>query len=300
MTTTTFKHHKYSLTVYLILAMGITWLGWIPGLVIGTQQGYLMPNFSTYVELFEIGFVNSQHIWLGIAFQFAVYGPLIGGLIATWMDGGKEGLADLWKRMIKWNVGWRWYVSTFAITFLLTGIPVSIFALTGNFVSSTVSLSFVLLIFIAQLFTSGLGEEPGWRGFLLPRLRARFEGEKHIWMLGLIWAIWHYPLTIYYSLPAYQGVPIPQMAIMILLALAGQTMTLIGITFIYVWLYNRTQSIFLLMVFHALSNLLSYWLVTFLADPQAVGLLPALMPWVFVIFFQKRLGKENFPGTPQA
>ena len=46
--TTVYKHHKYSLTVYLILAMGITWLGWIPGLIIGAQQGYIMPNFTTY------------------------------------------------------------------------------------------------------------------------------------------------------------------------------------------------------------------------------------------------------------
>ncbi len=46
------KAHKLSLFVYLLLANGITWLCWIPGLLIGMQQGYLMPNFDSYAALF--------------------------------------------------------------------------------------------------------------------------------------------------------------------------------------------------------------------------------------------------------
>jgi len=47
----------------------------------------------------------------------------------------------------------------------------------------------ILSVFVMQLFTSGLGEEPGWRGFLLPRLQARYEGDKFVWVLGLLLAI---------------------------------------------------------------------------------------------------------------
>ena len=115
--------HKYSLTVCLLLAFGITWLGWIPGLIIGSQQGYLMPNFDTYADLFETGYPNTSHIWLVIAFQLGVYGPLIGGLVATWMDGGKEGLSDLWQRISRWKFGGRWYLAAFAIPFVITATP---------------------------------------------------------------------------------------------------------------------------------------------------------------------------------
>ena len=188
--------HKYSLPVYLLIANGITWLCWIPGLVIGATQGYIMPNFDTYAELFKSGFANSQHMFLSIAFQLGVYGPLIGSLLATRMDGGKEGLADLWRRISNWNVGGRWYLTVLLVTFLLTGLPVAVFALAGGFTASTYTLAYVLFVFFMQLFTSGFGEEPGWRGFLLPRLQARFNGEKSAWVLGLIWAIWHYPLVI--------------------------------------------------------------------------------------------------------
>lgn len=291
------NHHKYSLTVYLLLANGITWLCWIPGIVIGAQHGYIMPNVDTNAALLASGFVDAQHLWLAIAFQLGVYGPLIGGLVATWMDGGRNGLADLWRRMIRWNVGGRWVLAALAITFLISGIPVGIFGLAGGFAPSAIALSYILFAFLLQLVSSGLGEEPGWRGFLLPRLRSRFKGDKYIWVLGLIWAVWHYPVTIFYTLPMMQDVTIPQMVITIIMALVGQTMTLIGMAYLYAWLYNQTQSIFLMIVFHALSNIFNYWLPSYLVDPQAVGLLPALMPWVIVLFLWITLGKDRFLGT---
>lgn len=127
MSDTTRKHHKLSLPIYLLLANGITWLGWIPGLIIGARQGYVMPNFDTYAELFKSGFATPQHLFLGIAFQLAVYGPLIGGLVATWMDSGKEGLVDLWQRVTNWTVSWRLYLTAFIITLLIPGLPVILF-----------------------------------------------------------------------------------------------------------------------------------------------------------------------------
>lgn len=296
MTNVPHRVHKHSLAAYLLLANGITWLCWIPSIIVSTRQGYVLPNFDTYAALFQSGFANPQHILMAIVFQLGVYGPLIGGLVATWMDSGKEGLADLWRRITRWNINGRWYLAALAITFLITGIPVAIFALTGGFKPSATGLSYVLFGLVAQLLTSGLGEEPGWRGFLLPRLQARYAGEKPIWILGLIWAIWHYPVTILYTLPMLQNVTLPQMLITILMALAGQTMSLIGITFIFAWLYKHTQSVFLMIVFHALSNLFSTWLPSFLSNPQAVGIWPALMPWVIAIFLDKILRKDLFPG----
>lgn len=296
MTNAVFKPHKYSLGVYLLLAFGITWLCWIPVFVINARYGYLLPGFNTYADLFKSGFTDARHLWLAIIFQLGVYGPLIGGLTATWMDGGREGLRDLWGRMRKWNIGGRWYLTAIAITFLLTALPVAIFALTGNFILSTVPISIVLFAFLVQLLTSGLGEEPGWRGFLLPRLQARFPGEKHIWVLGLIWAAWHFPIVIFQTLAMVQNVSVPQLVITMVMALAGQTMSLIGMTYIYVWLYNQTNSVFLVIIFHALSNLFNSWIPTFLTNPQAVGLLPAVMPWIVVFILQKKLGKDRFPG----
>jgi membrane protease YdiL (CAAX protease family) len=296
MTSKTQTHHKYSLAVYLLLTNGITWLCWIPGLVIGLREGYTMPNFDTYHLLFKTGFANRQHLQLSIAFFLGVYGPLVGGLVATWMDGGKEGISDLWKRITKWRVGGNWYLTVFLITFLLAAIPVILFGLIGGFTLGKLPLIYIIGLLLAQLLRSGFGEEPGWRGFLLPRLKARFEGDKYIWLLGLIWSIWHFPIVIIRTLSVMHDATMPQIIITILTSLAGNVMALIGMTHIYVWLYNKTQSVFLSILFHALSNLFIFWFTSFLAAPQSAGLAIGLMPWAVVIYMQKRLGKDQFPG----
>ena len=290
------KYHKFSLPIYLLLANGITWLLWIPGLIAELQKEYVMPNFDTYHLLYETGFENSQHIYLSIAFFFGVYGPLIGGLVAIWMDGGREGLTEWWGRITRWRISGNWYLTAILITFLIVAIPVTIFGLIGGFVPSNFPFVYILGLLFAQLLRSGLGEEPGWRGFLLPRLKERFKGDKYIWMLGLIWSIWHWPIVIVRTLSMLQDVTMPQVVITILMSLAGNVMAIIGETHLYVWLYNKTQSVFLMIVFHAFSNIFVTWLASFLVEPQAAGLFIALMPWAIVIFLQKRLGKENFLG----
>ena len=86
------------------------------------------------------------------------------------------------------------------------------------------------------------------------------------------------------------------MVITIVISLAGNAMSLIDLTYIYVWLYNNTKSVFLAIVFHAFSNVFVFWLTFFLAAPQAAGLAIALMPWAVVVILQKRLGKDKFHG----
>ncbi len=44
------------------------------------------------------------------------------------------------------------------------------------------------------LLASPLGEEPGWRGYALPRLQTMFGPFRATLLLGLLWAFWHTPL----------------------------------------------------------------------------------------------------------
>jgi hypothetical protein len=167
--------------------------------------------------------------------------------------------------------------------------------MTGFSAASAISLPAIIILFFAQILTSGVGEEPGWRGFLLPRLKVRFGGQKYIWLLGLIWAIWHYPFTIYLTLSMMQNVTPAQMIVTILVQLAGLTISLIGMTFLYVWVYNYTQSVFLAILLHALTNIVPLFVLSFLADPQVLTMFSGIMPWVLVFALQIILGKKRFP-----
>jgi len=42
-----------------------------------------------------------------------------------------------------------------------------------------------------------LGEEIGWRGFLVPELYKNNSFLKTAMISGAIWALWHYPIIIF-------------------------------------------------------------------------------------------------------
>src|SRR5215207_7524402 len=46
------------------------------------------------------------------------------------------------------------------------------------------------------IFDGPLGEEPGWRGYALPRLQAGRSALVASLVLGVIWAFWHLPIFL--------------------------------------------------------------------------------------------------------
>ena len=53
----------------------------------------------------------------------------------------------------------------------------------------------VISLFISLL--SALGEEIGWRGFMLPALTERLGEVKTLFLTGLIWSVWHFPIILF-------------------------------------------------------------------------------------------------------
>lgn len=70
----------------------------------------------------------------------------------------------------------------------------------GQLSPSIIILFFVLMIGTFGIFKSAanaLGEEIGWRGFLTPELYNKFGFVKTSLIVGIIWAVWHYPVLIF-------------------------------------------------------------------------------------------------------
>lgn len=82
--------------------------------------------------------------------------------------------------------------------------------------------------FLLTLFFLGAQEEPGWRGFALPRLQERFSPVKATLVLGLIWGVWHIPLY------GPVGFVVP-----------------LVLAFFYTWIFNRTGSTLMAILLHA-------------------------------------------------
>ena len=295
--------NKRAMSVYLLLAIGVTWLCWIPALLWSNQSGYPLPTVSTLATGTPFTFVNQEHRFYSLLFSFAVYGPLLGGLVAITIAEGKGGLHRLFNKMLHWRVEGKWYGTAVLLILIIVSLPLLVGTLTGMVTLRQGGLPAIglpfLILFIFQIFTSGLGEEPGWRGFLLPTLQASYAPTKAVWIMGIIWAVWHYPFTVYVTLASIDPALEVPMAAIIIPALIGQTMSLIGMAYLYTWLLNRSQSILLLIIFHALSNVIPEMVSRVIEPNQVVFLLTAIMPWLIVVILEKRLGKEQFLGLAQ-
>jgi uncharacterized protein len=116
-------------------------------------------------------------------------------------------------------------------------------------------LPFITTVVFLTLY-AGLGEEPGWRGFALPRLQSRYTPVAATAVPGLIWALWHFP-QVFVDPRFPHG--FTSLAPLVLLAL----LTLVGIAlmaFFYTWVYNATQSVLQCMLLHGSFNTTSFML----------------------------------------
>jgi membrane protease YdiL (CAAX protease family) len=105
--------------------------------------------------------------------------------------------------------------------------------------------AFAYISVMGLLNIGALGEEIGWRGFLVPELN-RWLGFKRAAILsGAVWAVWHWPVVIWTNYNA--GTPLPY-ALACLSALAIASAVLLA------WLRLKSGSIWPCYLLHAAHN----------------------------------------------
>lgn len=87
------------------------------------------------------------------------------------------------------------------------------------------------------------GEEYGWRAFLQPLLQQKFGMKKGVLLLGIIWGLWHLPISIFYYAP---DTWIQQFVRQLLLCL--------GFSVFLAFIYLKTKSVWPVAIIHAINN----------------------------------------------
>ena len=114
-------------------------------------------------------------------------------------------------------------------------------------------LGMVILFFLNNIIYGGLSEEPGWRGFALPRLQAKFNPLVSSLILGVIWSVWHAPARFW---GIEWGIEAKSLSDTL-----AKWVTIVLVTVIYSWFYNRTKgSILVTALVHPASNTVTNFL----------------------------------------
>jgi membrane protease YdiL (CAAX protease family) len=276
---------RHPLVFYFIIAYAGSWLVVLPYLRFGGGAG-LLP-FS-----WPVPFAVSAAIA-----PFA--GPFLAAFILTGATEGRAGISRLIRRIVLWRVGLQWYL------FALVGIPaitlLGAVVLPGVLVSfQTPALSLLLtypISFVASLLIGGpLGEEPGWRGFALPRLQ-RLQGPLvGSLLLGILWAFWHLP---YFWMPEW-GTPKSNILDIVWFALAA-----IALTVIYTWVFNNTKGSLLIVILAHASNDAFFINQLFVAPVVTNTLLPLVIGFgavalLLVILTRGRLSCDHYRQKEEA
>jgi uncharacterized protein len=243
---------------------------------------YLLALAFSWSILLLLGAVKQGWIDLQIPFSIhylAAFGPMLAALITTAATSGVEGLRELWGRMTKWRVGWKWALFCIfspAVVFFLS-IPI-VRLIKGEWpdlrlLGQANYLPYlgigVIIIWIA---TYGFGEETGWRGFALPRLQKRMSAARATLLLGVMWVVWHLPAFLYLETLQEMG----------LIFLPGFIFGVLCGAVIFTWMYNGTGgSVLMVALWHGFYDL-------FTASKAGQDIIPIVMSalviaWALVI-----------------
>ncbi|MBO9322399.1 MAG: CPBP family intramembrane metalloprotease [Roseiflexus sp.] len=259
--------HQYPVVVFFLIAYAFSWT--IGGLLIADYQGALsVPGALHYVSAF---------------------GPMVAAIVVTALISGRPGLLDLWRRGMRADVGWRWWligvgtpvalgVAAIVVFWLSNGVLPDL-ALFGevDYLGAIGALA-ALALWIA---TYGFGEEVGWRGFAFHRMESGGWMQAAV-MIGVLWGLWHLPYFFY-------------KANFIALGIGGFAGYLISITMgsiLLSWMYRGSgRSILVVALWHGLFDFVS-------ASPIAEGVGNALISsvvivWVIVILWLARRDRAS-------
>jgi membrane protease YdiL (CAAX protease family) len=215
---------RYPLVTFFLLAFGITWVVWVP---------------------------RAAGAPLGVVGQVSTWAPAIAALLAAALTGGRDAVRELVARLVRWRVGWQWYLVVILGPAVFSVAVAGVYVLLGGSWAAAApaalregSLMMLPLFLLILILTDGLGEELAWRGFALPRLLTRHNALVASLILGVLWALWHLPLVWTEGATLYQ-----QPGWLFLVDILAKSV-------LFTWVFLHTRgSVLLAVLLHAATNL---------------------------------------------
>ncbi len=203
------------------------------------------------IAFFPLAYALSWWPWILYAFDLlpqpiAGFGPFLAAVLVLAITSGKTGIVRLLRRMVQWRVGLGWYAVALLLPLAITLAAAAFNVLLGAQAPSAAEVggwTSLFSTFAILLLVPGLGgawEEPGWRGYALPRLQARRSALIASLILWVGVAVWHLPLMIVGEVHW------------------SDIVFILGFVIVFNWVFNNTNgSVLILMLMHAMNNTIS-------------------------------------------
>lgn len=166
------------------------------------------------------------------------FGPPVAALAVAAATGR---LDELLGRLTRWRVDGRWYALAVLAPLGLLGVTVAIHVAAGGPLDASALgalLAYPVLLVLLALVGGGQ-EELGWRGYALPDLQARIGPLGASLAIGVVWAVWHYPLFALGLARNASG------------SFALYALLVVGLSVLFTWAYNGSGgSVPVLALFH--------------------------------------------------
>lgn len=299
---TTNKQNLKRIGIFLAITFGLTW-------------GYCFFLLYPLVNGESLSGIPAMATQLLVA--ACMFFPAIGVLLTRLVT--KEGFKDTWlKPNIQKNI--KFYLLAWFGPGILTLLGSALYFLLfkGSFDPNCgymkltleaagapadaipIPLSMLLMIQLVQAFilspilnfVTCFGEEWGWRGYLLPKMSKQLPTASTLLLSGIIWGLWHAPLTAIghnYGM-GYDGFPFTGIAMMCLFCIV------MGIFLSYVSL--KTKSCIPAILGHGAANGIAAIGIYFTTDggnpfigpapTGIIGLIPFILVAVFMVIHLQR------------
>ena len=219
----------------MIFAFTWSWTWWILGL--NELQSQPHSGITSFISYFFTG----------------VYGPTISAIVVTGYFDGVRGVKELLLKLFRWRFPVKNYFSAFFLPLLFVGSALLLlYWYAGRAFNFTLAYtSMIPIVLYKGLFAGPLGEELGWRGFLLTELQQYWSPLKSATVIGIIWFLWHVPLFYapFGTLVSGMGTEINMLHVLMYLAM------LLALSWIITWLVNASRgSVLIAVLFHLFVN----------------------------------------------
>ena len=226
--------------------------------------------------------------YAGIAPEVMAMGPSLAAFILVTIISGKSGLLDLLRPFgrVRAHPG-LWGIALFgpAVLYLIgLGVHLLVGGEPPPFTMIREELNLIplyLVMVVLMPWNGPVGEEFGWRGYVLPRMQSKYGPLTASLVIGSIWGIWHLP-----SFFAPLGVLGALVSALGLGFIVPYTLGTIANTVFITWLYNKSKASALIagIVWHAATN---FWAPVLLSDSSLVAAregthLPTIVPALYL------------------